>query len=145
VIQLPDDVRARIETLLRDGDGDQSIARETGVSTRQVRNIRDALRIARLPRGSLPSPSLEALFYRRVAPTPDGHMLWPDNPSQHRAIRRAGRNYSVNQVAFRIGRGREPEGMVLTGCDVPRCVHPKHVEDENDRALYRALTGEVAS
>lgn len=137
---LAADVRARIEQLLRDGGSDQGIARETGVSTRQIRNLRDVLDLPHFPRGKRMSPSLEHLFRQRAVPTSDGHMLWP---TPNRAIGRGGRNHSVNRVAFSIGRVREPEGIVGPGCGVSGCVHPKHVEDQLDRDLYVAIFGEV--
>jgi hypothetical protein len=115
------------------------------VSPRRVRAIRNDLGIPPLPRGSLKTyATLEDAFYGRAVQTDDGHLLWPTSQAgRNRMIRRDGANLGVLRVAFRIGYGREPEGIVLATCDRTGCVHPKHVIDQPLRDKFRAIIGDA--
>ncbi|MEU0671319.1 hypothetical protein ABZ330_00205 [Streptomyces sp. NPDC006172] len=74
--------------------------------------------------------SMEEAFARNAEQIDGGHVRWL-GPSSHTTptVWFAGTTYSAYKVAFRIHHGREPEGLVTSGCDVPHCVAGEHVED----------------
>jgi WhiB family redox-sensing transcriptional regulator len=83
--------------------------------------------------------SFTALRDANTRPTEDGHVLWVGK----RAISMLGATRTGRQIAYAADRGHLPDGRVLTECDVPVCVHPQHISDEqerNERALERLAT-----
>jgi hypothetical protein len=138
-------VRADVAELLRAGYGDRTIARQLAVSIGTVERARAELAIPAGRPGPKATGSAADLFWRRVQPTPDGHLLWPGyTPRNGAVIKHGGIRHSVHRTAFRIGHGREPNGRVTTGCDRPGCVHPRHVEDQTMRNQYAAIFGATA-
>jgi hypothetical protein len=134
-----------ITELLHAGVSNHDIAREVGVNHRTIAAIRADLRLpdARTIKGSA---SPEDLFWRRTRPDGDGHLLWTGhhNSTGAAVVHAAGRMYTAGRIAFRIRWGREPIGRVKAGCAVPRCVHPRHVEDQAMRDQYAAIFAEAA-
>lgn len=136
--------RAAIEELLYAGHSDKAIERQLHVSRRRARDLRAELGLPQHKPGPTPSSSPEEVFWRRVQPTDDGHLLWPTYAASHGSvIRHGGRRHSVHHIAFGIAHERQPVGHVETGCDQTGCVHPQHVEDQPMRDTYRAIFGEV--
>ncbi|MBA4865963.1 hypothetical protein H1V43_32390 [Streptomyces sp. PSKA54] len=135
--------RAQIVELLRAGGTDRGIERETGVPKRQVRKIRIEQGIApHKPGNPLAGQSLEDAFWRRVQPTDDGHLLWPHyKPGRPCLIKWRNSNRSAHKIAFGIAHDREPVGRVRTGCGIPGCVHPRHVDDQAMRNQYVSIFG----
>lgn len=138
-------VRPDVAELLHAGYGDRTIARRVSVSIGYVERARRTLGIPAGRPGPKASESPADLFWRRAQPTSDGHLLWPGyTPRNGAVIKHDGVRHSVHRTAFRAGHGREPVGHVTTGCGVPGCVHPRHVEDQPMRAQYHAIFGEAA-
>lgn len=140
-------IQAAIEELIRAGYGDRTIARQAGVSIGTVRRTRAALGLPPGRPGPKASSSPEDVFWLRVQPTPDGHLLWTGTVHQGTTptLRHAGRRYTAYRVAFGIAHRQPPVGRVEPGCDMERCVHPRHVEDQTMRQQYTAIFGEVAA
>ena len=137
--------RNAIIELLHAGHSDKAIERQLNVSRLAARAIRHQRGLPTHKPGPAAANSPEDLFWRRVEPTSDGHLLWPGYSRQHGAnINHGGRRHSVHRVAFRIGNRREPVGRVTTGCGTEGCVHPRHVEDQAMRNQYTAIFGEAA-
>ncbi|WP_405699141.1 hypothetical protein OG209_05445 [Streptomyces sp. NBC_01383] len=133
--------QAAMVELLRAGHSDKAIARQLHTHRRKVREAR--LHIGLAPHRPGPAPSTpEDVFWRRTQPTDDGHLLWP---GPGRQLRGGDNKVSVYRVAFRIGTGREPEGIVTNGCGRAGCVHPSHVEDQPMRQQYKAIFGGVTA
>lgn len=138
-------VRADVAELLAAGYGDRTIARRLNVTQPSVAKARAILNMPAGRNGPKPAGTPEDKFWQRAQPTPDGHLLWPSYTSRNGAhITHNYDRYSVHQLAFRIGNGREPRGRVLTGCGVEGCVHPRHVEDQPMRQQYNAIFGAAA-
>lgn len=74
--------------------------------------------------------SLAEAFNRHTVPVEGGHVRWTGSTSHTTpAVCFGGTTHSAYKVAFRLHHGREPEGTVTSGCDVPHCVAGAHVED----------------
>ncbi|MFD9463514.1 hypothetical protein [Streptomyces sp. NPDC060027] len=135
--------RAAIVEFLNAGYSDRAIARQVHVRTDTVGEIRARLELPVHKPG--PSRSThEDLFWRRAVPTVDGHLLWPYSTTALR-VGHEGPRRSAYRIAFAIRWQREPVGSVKPGCGVARCVHPRHVEDQQMREQYAAIFGEVAA
>ena len=135
--------RAAITELLQAGLGERAIHRQLGVRIRAIRAVRRELGLPRPKSGPKPS-TVEDRFWRRAIPTDDGHLLWPGITAHGAELRHSdGRTETVHRIAFRIGTGRRPDGLVRTGCDKAGCVHPRHVEDAAMRRQYAAIFGET--
>jgi hypothetical protein len=134
--------RAAIEELLHAGYSDRAIARQLHVRTDTVAGIRARLELPVHKPGPTRSTH-EALFWRRAVPTADGHLIWPSSTIFVR-VGQEGPRQSAYRIAFRLRWQREPVGAVKPGCDVARCVHPRHVEDQQIRDSYRAIFGAAA-
>ncbi|QJT04397.1 hypothetical protein G9272_32280 [Streptomyces asoensis] len=85
---------------------------------------------------SIPRParrrltSLEEAFNQHAEPIDGGHVRWIGSTSHTTpSVWFGGTTYSAYKVAFRLHHGRNPEGTVTSGCDVPHCVAGAHVED----------------
>lgn len=145
-------VRADVAELLRAGYSDRAIGRQLNVDP--VGTVAAARRVLGLPKhksGVTPAATAEDLFWRRVKPTDDGHMDWVGyrNNSGAPSLRHGGRNLSAYRIAYRLAKGREPEGYALPSCGRDGCVKPGHHTDRADRArekrvdaLYAGIFGQ---
>ncbi|MEW2420485.1 hypothetical protein AB0911_08065 [Streptomyces nigra] len=93
--------------------------------------------------------TLEEAFARHAQPVEDGHVRWTGSAaSTTPTIWFGGTTYSAYKVAFRLHYGRDPQGMVTPGCDVPHCVAGAHVEDrpmrQRTNTLFTAIFGGAA-
>jgi hypothetical protein len=86
-----------------------------------------------------PVTRLEDVWERSTRPLPGGHLAWAAGTAAHVTIR--GVTYTANQLAFTVDRGRRPVGMVrrTPDCEVVECIHPRHLEDAEERELRRKL------
>lgn len=133
-------IRNAIVELLHAGHSDKAIARQLHVRRQTVAALRDQHGLPRHKPGYTAAGSPEELFWRRVQPTDDGHLLWPGyDPASAPAVRHGGRRHSAHRIAFRLAHDREPVGRVMTGCGTAGCVHPRHVEDQAMRDQYTAI------
>ncbi|MFB6934542.1 hypothetical protein [Streptomyces chartreusis] len=89
----------------------------------------------------LPSPqwrravSLQEAFQQRTQPHDDGHLTWTGSTSHSTpTLWWQGSLHSAYKLAFRLHHGRDPEGTVTSGCDVPRCVAGGCLTDRRLRA-----------
>lgn len=74
--------------------------------------------------------SMEEAYRAHAEPVDGGHVRWTGSTSHTTpTVWFGGTTYSAYKVAFRLHHGREPEGTVTSGCDVPGCVAGAHVED----------------
>ncbi|MFF3928184.1 hypothetical protein [Streptomyces hirsutus] len=132
--------RAAIEQLLRAGYGNKAIARRVRVRHQRVAAIRADLGLPNVVRPAKTTCSDDA-FWQRTQPVAGGHLNWTGVP----CLRTTDGMLTAYRIAFRIRWQRDPEGPVKPGCDMDRCVHPDHVEDQPMRQLYTAIFGEVAA
>jgi len=137
--------RAMIEELLRAGYGNKAIARQAHVRHQRVAEIRAELGLPNVVRATTATYSEDA-FWRRTRPIGD-HLTWTGhyNSTGVPCLRATDGMHTAYRIAFRIGTGREPVGAVKPGCDMPRCVHPRHVEDQAMRQQYAAIFGDLAA
>lgn len=91
---------------------------------RQARHARKPVQNPRGPKQPPPA-SMRELFDRHTSPTTGGHLLW----SGAKTPIFQGRQLTRNQVAFIVGRGRDPKGPVHRACDMKGCVQPTHLVD----------------
>jgi Zn ribbon nucleic-acid-binding protein len=114
--------------------------------TRRQQQERDARAKARARAVS----TIEDEFWRRAVTTDDDHMEWSGvrDRDSYPLLRHASRQHSAFRIAFRIAKGREPEGQVWPSCGRDRCVKPGHHTDRADRqaekrvdALYAGIFG----
>jgi WhiB family redox-sensing transcriptional regulator len=73
-----------------------------------------------------PQPLAE-VFAQRIAVEPDGHTRWLLKST---TISVDGRNRTPRQIAFFLGHGRQPEGVVRATCGTPGCLTLGHIADE---------------
>ncbi|MGA5506858.1 hypothetical protein [Streptomyces umbrinus] len=148
-------VRADIAELLLAGHSDTAIARQLNVDrVCTVAPARAHLGLPKAKSGRKPAATPEDLFWRRVQPVEDGHILWTghlNNGGAHGGcpvMRHGGKLLTAYRVAFRIRYGREPEGHVTPTCERHLCVSPHHVEDrvirERTKATFAAIFGASA-
>ncbi|HWN01217.1 MAG TPA: WhiB family transcriptional regulator [Streptosporangiaceae bacterium] len=78
---------------------------------------------------------LRDLYDRHTAPTGDGHLVWTGT---YPLVSVRDHKYTVGQLAFQVGHGREPEGIVRRTCDRDQCVDPTHLQDGQIRATRKA-------
>ena len=137
--------RAAIEELLHAGYGNKAIARQVHVHHQRIAEIRAQLGLpnVRRPRATTYS---EGAFWRRTQPDGD-HLIWTGyhNSTGVPCLRATDGIHTAYRIAFRIRWQREPVGAVRPGCDKPKCVHPRHVEDQPMRQQYAAIFGDVAA
>ncbi|MFE0800121.1 hypothetical protein [Streptomyces sp. NPDC058812] len=128
--------RDQIVALLRDGLTDDAIRRELRVDAKRVAVIRREEGIGRALR---PIVTFAEKWAANTEPADDGHVAWTgrrrDGVTPSLVYR--GREYSARRAAFIEHYGREPEGLVLPGCDWEPCVRPDHLED---RTIRQALS-----
>lgn len=58
-----------------------------------------------------------------------GHLAWtgPDKTTFQ------GRAYTPKQIAFTVGRGYPPQGLIRNDCGTPECILPTHLTDATER------------
>jgi hypothetical protein len=139
-------IRADIAELLHAGLPDRAIARQLHVDAKTVAAARAHLRLPKAKGGHKPAATPEDLFWRRVKPTSDGHLLWDGYRSKDGTLglRHGGRFYTAHRLAFQIANNREPVGRVTGGCERAGCVHPRCVEDQPMRDTYAAIFGRTS-
>ncbi len=76
-----------------------------------------------------------AAFDANTATVPGGHHVWTS--AEKKSVQ--GRTYTPNQIAFIADRGREPEGLVRTGCSHSKCVLAAHLSDAVERGAVLEL------
>jgi hypothetical protein len=137
--------RAAIEELLRAGYGNKAIARQVHVRHGRIAEIRAELRLPNV-HGKRAASSAEDLFWRRTKPLDGGHLAWTGhvNNTGTPAVRTTDGLRSAYRIAFQIRWGREPVGAVKPGCGIARCVHPRHVDDQQMRDQYAAIFAAAA-
>ncbi|WP_405611228.1 hypothetical protein [Streptomyces sp. NBC_01508] len=145
-------VRADVTQLLRQGHTNLAVARATGATPKTVAAYRRALGIPPTPPGRPTNSTLKSRFQARTEPLPGGHMRWTGSTTSRGTptVRYGKQHWSGLRMAFALRWDREPVGHVLPGCDMPRCVAPDHVQDQQQRdqlnETFAAIFGnEVAS
>ncbi|MFD5031670.1 hypothetical protein ACFWM0_14830 [Streptomyces sp. NPDC058405] len=138
-------IRTDIAALLREGLSDRAVARQTRAASTTVARHRAALGIPKTLPGHFTDSTPQSLFHARTEPVNGGHMRWTGWTTNHGtpAVQWDGRHLTAYRIAFVIRWGRAPEGPVRPGCDMPGCVAPDHVEDQQQRNQYTAIFGEV--
>lgn len=89
----------------------------------------------RAPRAA--PPTLAEMFTARTAPFGDGHTKWL---LKNTAISVNGRNRTAGQIAFFLGHGREPLGVVRAACGTSGCVSLDHLTDETMRSELKQVS-----
>ncbi|MGP3686505.1 WhiB family transcriptional regulator [Streptomyces sp. IBSNAI002] len=116
---------ALAETMLRAGQHPiRVIAAATGMSGSSVGRLRRSLGLPLVADTDARTP-LERLT-ARTEPGEEGHLLWIGGPSVCLA---GGKEISGLRLAFRLGYGRDAEGLVKAHCGMPRCVAWRHLAD----------------
>ncbi|MFF8391832.1 hypothetical protein [Cellulosimicrobium funkei] len=147
-------VRADVAELLRAGHSNRAIARQLHTDAKDVAEARERLGLPKAKSGVKAAASVEDLFWRRVQPVGEGHILWTGHRNNGGAeggcpvLRHGGKLWSAYRVAFTIRHGREPQGKVTPTCDRDGCVAPDHTQDRAIReqekrvdALYAGIFG----
>ncbi|MFE1125861.1 hypothetical protein ACFW6R_04345 [Streptomyces albidoflavus] len=134
--------RTEVERLLREGRSARAIAAELHVCAKDVAALRTELGLPRARSGKAATPLAE-LFQQRTRPVEGSHLEWTGHHTNSGvpALRHGGRLHTAYRVAYRLRTGRDPVGKVTAGCDHPGCIAPNHVDDQRDRATYRAVLG----
>ena len=83
-------------------------------------------------------------FWRHVHRTDDFDECWLWSSSSksdgHRRVRIGGRLYSPHRIAFVLGKGAIPKGMMVRHkCDNPPCCNPYHLEAGTSRDNVRDM------
>ena len=76
-------------------------------------------------------PLVEA-YLKRTDQGEDGHVRWTVGTT---VVRVADRMLTPRQLAFELGHGRRPDGIVRVTCEVAHCVAPEHLADSQLRRL----------
>ncbi|WP_318205339.1 hypothetical protein [Streptomyces sp. SCL15-4] len=124
-------VRLDVETLLRAGYGDRTIARQLGVTTGSVTRARTLLRLPKVRGGLKAAGSLEDFYWRRTRPVDGGHIEWTGarNTKGVPIIHWKRTSHSALRIAYKIRAGHEPIGYAHVTCTHPGCVAPSCVAD----------------
>ncbi|MFJ1528204.1 hypothetical protein ACIOFV_07210 [Streptomyces mirabilis] len=137
---------------LQEGDprklSDLALAAEHGCSVGLVARVRRDLNLPTCARGKRPvQQSLETVFFERSRPVDGGHREWTRQTaaSGTPVISHRGQHVTAGRVAFKIARGREPEGQVRPSCTFPHCVEPAHQADRLMRDAATASLAEVSA
>jgi transposase-like protein len=130
---------AQMRQLLRSGLTNTQIAQRLHVRRSTVAALRKVMGVEAHRR------TVEDGYWARTRPVEGGHLLWTGLRNQYGVplVPHADRRYSALRVAFRVHYGREPEGIVLAVCDVPRCVAGRCLDDEAARRRTRAQLAAV--
>lgn len=137
-------IRADIAELLHAGHRDNAIARQLGACPKTVARARAALGLPKDPPGRTSHTSIEDAWRAHTQPTDDGHLLWTGTINNGvPAFYHKGHRHSAYLIAYRIGRGRDPQGRCWPDCDRAGCVKPSHVDDGPGRARTRATLAAI--
>ncbi|MFD7978859.1 WhiB family transcriptional regulator [Streptomyces sp. NPDC059071] len=71
------------------------------------------------------------VFLDGTAQDDSGHVRWLRGTTSNLTV--AGRSYTPKQLAFVVGFGRRPVGIVRADCGQSSCVAPEHLSDEEMR------------
>ena len=84
-----------------------------------------------------PIRSLRDLWDLHHTPLPGGHMAWQGG---NKSVEFNGVKLTPNQLAFWVDRGDRAVGIVrrTPDCDVAECIHPRHLEDTDERKARQA-------
>ncbi|MFB6517459.1 WhiB family transcriptional regulator [Streptomyces sp. NPDC056401] len=139
---VPDDTpgnREEAEKFLRRAElCDRVVAERSGLPLRAVTELRRSLGLPMVPDPQTsPRKPLtpRQRFDRRTQAGDDGHLLWTGNVGLQLADRRT---VSCMVLAFELGYGRAPAGIVRATCGQDRCVAWQHLADRPMREAYRA-------
>lgn len=142
VQHVPDDTtgdQEEAERLLGEGElCDRLVAEHSGLQLRAVTQLRLELGLPPVPdpqRGQREPRTLLQRFERRTQPGEDGHLLWTGTPGVQLADRRS---VFGTVLAFHLGYGRAPEGIVRATCGTDRCVAWQHLTDHPMREALAA-------
>ncbi|MDX5568456.1 hypothetical protein PYK79_41375 [Streptomyces sp. ID05-04B] len=132
--------RGPLLELLRAGTmTETAIAARLGISRPTVHKIRAEWGLPAPARGSMPKhASFEDAFHAAAEAAADGHVAWAGSWSgvtpivQHQHHSR-----SAYKIAFRLHHGRDPEGLVKSGCTLAGCVAGPHLTDKAMRSATR--------
>lgn len=80
-----------------------------------------------------PERTFQTLWDERTVPLDDGHVGWSGSVP----VALKGHYYTPQQIAFRVGRGQAPSGIVRRTCEVDGCVLPTHLADQAERDARR--------
>lgn len=80
----------------------------------------------------IPERTLQSLWAERTK-ADGGHLLWAASTP----VYFEGGSLTPQRIGFRLGRGREPKGVVRKTCDRDGCVLPAHLGDQRDRDRKR--------
>lgn len=132
-----------MRALIRGGLTNTQVAQRLRMRRSTVAETRKAMGVD--PARRTPVGTLEDAYWARTRPVDGGHLLWTGLRNQYGVplVPYVGRRYSAQRVAFRAHYGREPEGVVLAVCDVPRCVAGRCLDDEAARRRTRAQLAAV--
>lgn len=114
-----------------------------GLTPRQRRRIYDKARTNsttladEITAALAPGKTMRDLYEEHSAPAEDGHRSWALKSS---TITFEGRIYTPMQIAFIVGHGRKPDGMVWALCGMKRCVERDHLADAQLRRERRKAT-----
>lgn len=78
--------------------------------------------------------SLRSIFDANTEPLPGGHLAWTGS----RKIHYGGEVFTIKQVAYLVGKGRQPSGQIRSTCGISECVLADHIADTADRASLKA-------
>jgi hypothetical protein len=127
---------------------DLALAAEHGCSAGLVARVRRDLGLPMYARGKRPTVhTLEQVFLERSRPVAGGHRQWTRQTaaSGTPVLSWNGLHITAGRVAFKMAKGREPEGQVRPTCTFPHCVEPGHQADRLMRDAARATLAEVAA
>ncbi|MET7759767.1 helix-turn-helix domain-containing protein [Streptomyces sp. NPDC005389] len=133
----------QIVARLRKGLTNSAIAAEVGVHKGTPARYRSALGIPAAPPPPRPrhTDSVEERFYSFTRLLDGGHMEWTGRRvkvGRTPVFSYNSRTLTARSVAFRIARGRDPQGYVTAECEFEGCVAPAHVADEPSRTQLRS-------
>jgi hypothetical protein len=139
----------RLAAMLRGGATNREAVLALGIDKQTAARYRAALGIGPAPKQPAPNRSTLTLaekFATFTRPIEGGHLEWTGNRKRQTntpVFTHRERLYTARSVAFRIGKGRDPQGYVTAECDYPGCVAPQCVEDEPGRTAVRDSLAKV--
>ncbi|MFF9284838.1 hypothetical protein [Streptomyces griseosporeus] len=140
---------AQITDLLAQGATNRAIAAATGINKSTAAQYRARLGYGPAPKRPSPTRStltVEEKCLTYVRPVEGGHMEWTGRRTKANGtpvFTHHERTYTARSIAFRVAKGRDPEGYVTAECDYKECVAPDHLEDEPGRRRIRAQLAAV--
>lgn len=112
----------------------QGLRRSVRRGTTAPENVEDKAAQARQPRRER---TMQTVFEDNTVRLFDGHLAW--TAGEKTSIN--GRSYTPKQIAFTAGRGRRPEGPVISDCGMKDCVLPAHLTDQRERGYCGTRAG----